>query len=421
MDVPLSEKLRPKKFEDIAGQTHIVPILKGLIASNKPLSILLWGPPGCGKTSIAKIYAKNFSANFVKFSAVFNGTADLKKVITHAQNTPLIKTILFVDEIHRFNKAQQDGFLPFLEDGTITLIGATTENPSFSLNSALLSRLRVITLKELENNDLLKILQNYQNYQKKPLKLNDVVKNYLIKLSHGDGRYLLNLIENLESSHIKKLDKISEIEKVLQQRSTNYDKKGEHHFNLVSALQKSIRGSDENASIYYLARMLNGGEDPLYIIRRLIRISYEDIGLADPKAVDVCLSAFETFKILGSPEGEIAIVQAVIYLALSPKSNKVYMAHKKSKDVASKTHHLPPPMHILNAPTKMMKNLGYSKGYLYDHDEKANFSGQDYFPKNFTSFNKDNCFYSPNNVGYERELVKRLEYFNKLRKEKNNR
>ena len=337
------------------------------------------------------------------------------------QNTPLIKTILFVDEIHRFNKAQQDGFLPFLENGTITLIGATTENPSFSLNSALLSRLRVITLKELKNSDLLKILQNYQNYQKKPLKFNDVVKNYLIKLSHGDGRHLLNLIENLENAHIKKLDKISEIEKVLQQRSTNYDKNGDYHFNLTSALHKSIRGSDANASIYYLARMLNGGEDPLYIIRRLIRISYEDIGLADPRAVDICLSAFETFKILGSPEGEIAIVQAVIYLALSPKSNKVYIAHKKSKDVASNTHHLPPPMHILNAPTKIMNDLGYSKGYLYDHDEKAQFSGQDYFPKNFTSFNKDNFFYSPNNVGYERELIKRLEYFNKLRKEKNNR
>jgi putative ATPase len=409
MNFPLSEKLRPSSLTDVFGQDHLLKedgIINTIINSQHPLSILLFGPPGSGKTTLARLYAKSFNAQFVNFSAIFNGIADLKKIIQSAKDTPLIKVILFVDEIHRFNKSQQDAFLPYLEDGTITLIGATTENPSFSLNSALLSRLRVVTLNPLSYCALEKIINRYQGLREKELSEN--VKDYLIRLSNGDGRYLLNLIENIESI---KDPTIKNIESLLQRKAPNYDKHGENHFNLISALHKAIRGSDPDASIYWLCRMLIGGEEPLYIIRRLIRIASEDIGLADSNALQIAINAHQTYKILGSPEGELAIAQATIYLALSPKSNSVYTAFEKTKTSAKQTHHLPPPKKILNAPTSLLKDLGYGKEYAYDHDTPDSFSGQNYFPDNLPS----QKYYSPKHVGFERELEKRLRYFEKLK------
>ena len=397
----LAEKLRPQRLEEIVGQDHILNnegIITKSILQKRPISILLYGPAGCGKTSLAYLYAKSFSANFIKISAIFSNVSELKNIFQKAKDTPLFSTILFVDEIHRFNKAQQDAFLPYVEDGTIILVGATTENPSFSLNNALLSRLRIITMNQLDDNALLKIISRYEKTVTNPVSLTDEIKRYLIKFSHSDGRYLLNLLENLEFFN-EKLS-IPNIEKFLQRKFANYDKSSDNHYNLMSALHKSIRGSDPDASLYWFARILEGGEDPLYIIRRLIRIATEDISLANPPALNFAISAMTAYQTLGSPEGELAVAEAVIYLALSPKSNSVYLAYKKARDLAKKTNHLSPPKHILNAPTKFMKDLRYSKNYIYDHDSDNNFSGQEYFPKDL----ENTSFYIPKDSGFEKQL-----------------
>jgi len=415
MRLPLSEILRPKTLDEIAGQDHLVGkdgIIRRIITAKKPLSILLYGPPGCGKTTIARLYANAFSARFMTLSAIFSGIADLKKIVANAKNSPLFNSqiVLFVDEIHRFNKAQQDAFLPLIEDGTIILIGATTENPSFSLNNALLSRLRLLRLSPLDEKALNKIYDHYEKVVKK-LPLNQESVNYLIHMSQGDGRHLLNMIENIEDEKQKILD-IKTIEKLIQKKAAIYDKHDDQHHSLISAFHKSLRGSDPDAALYWLCRMLEGGEDPLYIVRRMIRMASEDIGLADPQALQMAHLAWNTYNMLGSPEGELAIAQTVIYLSLAPKSNAIYTAFIKAKEKAGKTTHLPPPDTILNAPTKLMKDMGYGKDYIYDHDTKNGFSGQEYFPKNM----KRESFYKPFERGFERDMKKRLEYFTKMRK-----
>jgi putative ATPase len=410
---PLAEKLRPKHLSEVVGQSHLLGEngwIKRSIDNKNPSSFLLFGPPGSGKTTIARLYAQALNCNFKALSAIFSGIADIKKIVSDIKEMPLLnkQTLLFIDEIHRFNKAQQDAFLPLVEDGTIILIGATTENPSFCLNNALLSRMTVLTLNPLSFEDLETILKNYES-KIKSLPLKEKERKYLIELSSGDGRYLLNMVESIENYN-KELD-INTLQKLLQKKASLYDKHGEYHFNLISALHKSVRSSDPDASLYWLSRMLAGGEDPLYIARRLIRMASEDIGLADPQAIQLALSAYQTYQMLGSPEGEIALAQITIYLALSPKSNSVYMALNEALEEAKKTSHIPPPLHILNAPTDLMKSLGYGKDYVYDHDTKDSFSGQECFPQEM----KRSSYYKPHERGFEREMKKRLEYFSKLK------
>lgn len=408
----LSEKLRPSSFSNVEGQKDIVRWMKRVVNSKKPLSILLIGPPGSGKTTLALIYARSFDCYFKKMSAIFNGMADLKKVLAESKKTPLFskQTILFIDEIHRFNKAQQDAFLQHIEEGSLVLIGATTENPSFSLNNALLSRMHVLNLEPLEDEDLEEIIRRYEKIKKSPLELTKKAREYLIKSSDGDARHLINVLENMQN-YKSSIDEEG-LKNIIARKAPLYDRDGEYHFNLISALHKSIRGSDPDASIYWLCRMLNGGEDPLYIARRLIRIASEDIGLADIEALQVAINSKKAFETLGSPEGELAIAQATIYLALSPKSNSLYLAYEEAKKEAKETSKLPPPKHILNAPNSYMKKLGYGDGYIYDHDSKNTFSGQNYFPNKL----KRRSFYRPKEVGMERDMKKRLEYFTKLRK-----
>lgn len=414
--LPLAEQLRPKSLGEIVGQDHLVGedgFISHVIKSGTPLSIVLWGPPGSGKTSIARLYAKAFSLPFRSISAIFSGIADLKKMVKEIEETPLLgrRIVLFVDEIHRFNKAQQDAFLPFLEDGTIVLIGATAENPSFYLNSALLSRLRVLTLQPLDQDSLERLLKNYE-IQRDPLPITQDARLYLIQLAQGDGRYLLNLVENLQGLKIDSPIDAETIQAYLQKRSPLFDKQGEQHYNLISALHKSVRGSDPNAALYWFCRMLEGGEDPLFLARRLIRMASEDIGLADPNALTLSISARDAYEMLGSPEGELALAEVVVYLALAPKSNSLYTAFGQAKKIASETSYLSPPSIILNAPTKLMKDLGYGHGYIYDHETPNAFSGQNYFPDGMEPLN----LYEPVERGFEREMKKRLEYFEKLRK-----
>lgn len=414
-NIPLAEQLRPKKLEEIAGQTHLLDqhgFLSHLIREKKPRSLLLWGPPGCGKTTLARLYAQALDAHFLSFSPLLHGIGDLKKVIEETQKYPLLnrQIILFVDEIHRFNKAQQDVFLPFLENGTVILIGATTENPSFALNKALLSRLRVLQLKSLSHQDLEQILLRYEAV-KKPLQLSPEAQQLLLDLSQGDARHLLNMIENLQSVE-GPLDP-ARLSQLLQKRSALYDKADDGHYQLISALHKAVRGSDPNAALYWLARMLEGGESAEFIARRMVRMAVEDIGLADPEALQITLNAWRAYDQLGSPEGDLALAQALIYLSLAPKSNATYTAFSSAKEVASKSTHLPPPPWIINAPTQLMKEMGYGKGYQYDHDLPQGFSGQNYFPESMDR----PSFYHPIERGFEREMKKRLDYFMKLREE----
>lgn len=409
---PLAESLRPQSIEEMVGQNHLIGEngwIQRTIKGGHPLSILLWGPPGCGKTTLARLYARGFDGEFITFSAVMHGVSDLKKAIQKSRDTPLFsrRLILFLDEIHRFNKAQQDALLPYVEDGTVTLIGATTENPSFTLNNALLSRLHLLTLHSLEKDELRILLDRYEE----PLPLTPKAKEALIHMAHGDARHLLNMLENLKQAPIEPLlDEIS-LSNWVQKKPALYDKGDEGHYNLISALHKSVRGSDPDASLYWLARMLEGGEDPRFIARRLIRMASEDIGLADPDALEIALNASKAYEQLGSPEGELALAQATLYLALAPKSNSTYTAFKEAQSLAKNTTQLNPPKIILNAPTKLMKGLGYGKGYKYDHDEESGFSGQNYFPDGVERPE----FYHPVERGFEREMKKRLDYFQKLR------
>lgn len=418
MNVPLAEKLRPQSLDQVVGQDHLLGtngLISHIIRTGKPLSVILWGPPGTGKTSIARLYAKAFGMRFETMSAVFSGVADIKRIVQDLQETPLLGrgVVLFVDEIHRFNKAQQDAFLPFLEKGVITLIGATAENPSFYLNNALLSRVRVLALRPLSEEALSSILEKCESVVG-PLPIDADVRPVLIQAAQGDGRYLLNLVENILSVSSASLLTVESIGPFLQKRSALYDKAGEYHYNLISALHKSVRGSDPDAALYWFARMLEGGEDPLFLARRLIRMASEDIGLADPQALPLSIAARDAYEMLGSPEGELALAEAVVYLALAPKSNAIYVALDKAKKAASETAHLQPPAIILNAPTKLMKELGYGKGYLYDHDLPEGFSGQNYFPDGIERMK----FYEPVERGFERETNKRIRYFDKLRSSK---
>lgn len=415
---PLADRLRPSVLEEIVGQDHLVGeggALRRMIEGGALSSLILWGPPGCGKTTMARILAQHTDLHFEQISAIFSGVADLKKVFESAkfrrQNGR--GTLLFVDEIHRFNKSQQDAFLPVMEDGTIILIGATTENPSFELNGALLSRSQVLVLKRLDDAALELIMERAEEAAGKKLPLEPHARETLKAMADGDGRYALNLAEQVLSQD-KQLD-TEGLTKLLQKRAPLYDKKDDSHYNLISALHKSVRGSDADAALYWLSRMLNGGEDPRYIARRVTRMAVEDIGMADPQAIQVALNAWEMYERLGSPEGELAIAQAVIYMATAPKSNAAYTAIKAARRAAAETGSLMPPKHILNAPTKLMKNIGYGQGYAYDHDTEDGFSGQNYFPDDMAR----EVFYNPPERGFEREIRKRLDYWEKLRAQKN--
>ena len=413
---PLADRLRPGSLSEVIGQTKVLAAegpLGSMLAAGSLGSLVLWGPPGVGKTTIARLLADQTNLRFVQISAVFSGIADLKKVFEAArlrrQNGQ--GTLLFVDEIHRFNKAQQDGFLPYMEDGTIVLVGATTENPSFELNSALLSRAQVIVLERLTLAELELLAQRAERDVGRALPLQAAAREALLEMADGDGRALLNLVEQVMAWTLPGTLETEALAARLMRRAAKYDKSGEEHYNLMSALHKSVRGSDPDAALYWLARMLTGGEDPRYLARRITRMAVEDIGLADPQAAGLCLHAWETYERLGSPEGELALGQAVIYLALAPKSNGGYVAFKAAMAAAKATGSEPPPKHILNAPTRMMKELGYGAGYSYDHDAEDGFSGQNYFPETM----KRPVYYQPEERGFERELKKRIEYFSKLR------
>lgn len=413
---PLADRLRPKSLGDVIGQGHVLGKegpLGAMIASRSLSSIILWGPPGVGKTTIARLLADATDLAFVQISAIFTGVQDLRKMFETArirrQNGK--GTLLFVDEIHRFNKAQQDGFLPFMEDGTILLVGATTENPSFELNAALLSRAQVIVLERLNLTDLELLTQRAEREIGRALPLDGDAREALIEMADGDGRALLNLIEQIAAwSQGKPLDRAA-LSTRLMRRASKYDKAGEEHYNLISALHKSVRGSDPDAALYWFARMLEGGEDPRFLARRITRMAVEDIGLADPQAQTQCLDAWQTYERLGSPEGELALAQAVVYLALAPKSNAVYVAYKAARAAARDSGSAAPPLHIRNAPTKLMKDIGYGADYAYDHDAPDGFSGQNYFPDGM----KRPVYYTPPERGFERELKKRIDYFVKLR------
>lgn len=413
---PLADRLRPRTLAEVIGQEQVLgeeAPLGVMLSSGSLSSLIFWGPPGVGKTTIARLLAQETDLHFVQISAIFTGVPDLKKVFEAAkirrQNGQ--GTLLFVDEIHRFNKAQQDGFLPYMEDGTILLVGATTENPSFELNAAVLSRSQVLVLERLSLADLERLTQRAEQALERRLPLLPEARDALHQMADGDGRALLNLIEQVAAWKVDQPLGREALATRLMRRAAKYDKSGDEHYNLISALHKSVRGSDPDAALYWFARMLEGGEDPKYLARRLTRMAVEDIALADPQAQAICLQAWETYERLGSPEGELALAQAVIYLALAPKTNAGYMAYKAARRLAKETGSEPPPKHILNAPTKLMEQQGYGKGYDYDHNAEDGFSGQNYFPDGV----KRPVLYQPVERGFERELRKRTEFFAKKR------
>ena len=415
---PLADRLRPKSLGEIVGQEHLTGpdgAIGRMVAAGRLASMILWGPPGTGKTSIARLLADAVGLRFVAVSAVFSGVADLKKIFAEARTAARAgqKTLLFVDEIHRFNRAQQDGFLPYVEDGTVTLVGATTENPSFEINAALLSRCQVLILRRLDHDALEELVRRAEAIEGRSLPVIPEAREALIASADGDGRFLLNQVETLFSIEIGDPLGPAELSDLLHRRVPVYDKDREGHYNLISALHKAIRGSDPQAALYYLARMLVAGEEPLYVLRRLTRAAVEDIGMADPNALLQCLAAKEMYDFLGSPDGEIGIVQACLYLATAPKSNAAYMAQKAAWRIAKETGSLMPPMHILNAPTRLMKNVGYGKGYAYDHSTEEGFSGQDYWPEEMDAQN----LYEPTDRGFEARVKERLDYWDQRRKE----
>ena len=416
---PLADLLRPQRLEEVVGQDHLIKddgALARMVEQGRISSLILWGPPGCGKTTLAKLLAQHTDLQFEAISAVFSGVADLRKVFESAVHRRRLGrgTLLFVDEIHRFNKAQQDSFLPYVEDGTITLVGATTENPSFELNAALLSRCQVLVLNRLDETALETLLQRAEKTLNRPLPLTPEARTALLAMADGDGRYILNLAEQVFQVQKKGTLDVPALTKLVQKRAPLYDKAAEGHYNLISALHKSVRGSDADAALYWFCRMLDGGEDPRYIARRMVRMAVEDIGLADPQAMSICLGAWDTYERLGSPEGELALSGALIYLATAPKSNAAYVAYGAAKAAAKSTGSLMPPKHILNAPTKLMKEIGYGTGYQYDPDTEHGFSGQNYFPEEM----QRQRFYEPVERGFEREIKKRIDYWDKLREEK---
>jgi len=413
---PLADRLRPRALSEVIGQAKAIGPdgpLGAMLASGHLASLILWGPPGVGKTTIARLLADHTQQEFVQISAIFTGVPELRKVFDAAKLRRQTGrgTMLFVDEIHRFNRAQQDSFLPHMEDGTITLVGATTENPSFELNAALMSRAQVIVLERLTLADLERLAQRAEQELGRALPLDGPAREALLEMADGDGRAALNLIEQVMGWQVSGKMNRDGLSKRLMRRAAQYDKSSDAHYNLISALHKSVRGSDPDAAVYWLARMMEGGEDPRYLARRMVRMAVEDIGLADPQAQAVCLDAWNTYERLGSPEGDLALAQAVIYLALAPKSNAGYVAWKGAQRLAKQTGSEPPPKHILNAPTGLMKEQGYGAGYAYDHDAEDGFSGQNYFPEGVTR----PVLYAPPERGFERDLGKRVAWFAKLR------
>ena len=415
-DAPLAERLRPATLAEVVGQEHLTGpegAIGRMVAAGRLSSMVLWGPPGTGKTTIARLLADAVGLRFLAISAVFSGVADLKKAFAEARDHARIgkRTLLFVDEIHRFNRAQQDGFLPYVEDGTVTLVGATTENPSFELNAALLSRAQVLILHRLDHAALEKLVTRAEEIEGRALPLTAEARDAMLASADGDGRFLLNQVETLYSVDLPEPLGPTELSAFLQRRVAVYDKDREGHYNLISALHKAMRGSDPQASLYYLARMLTAGEEPLYVLRRITRFASEDIGLADPQALLQCLAAKDAYEFLGSPEGELAIVQACLYCAVAPKSNAAYKAAKAAWQSARETGSLMPPKNILNAPTRLMKDIGYGKGYAYDHDTAEGYSGSNYWPEEMGP----QTFYQPTDRGVEKRIAERMAWWAELK------